>query len=64
MVQRIFLNHPATMNESFFQHMIFADSLFAAAAAASVHAFIPCLLEKTASRMIARLYGRIHNQSH
>ena len=40
----------------------FALSLFAAAGAALVHAFVPCLFEKTASRIITRLYGRIHNR--
>ena len=63
MFQRIFLAHPATVDETFFQHMLFALrfalSLFAAAGAALVHAFVPCLFEKTASRIITRLYGRI-----
>lgn len=66
MFQRIFLSHPATVDETFFQHMrfalTFAFSLFAAAGAALVHAFIPCLFEKTASRIITRLHGLIHNR--
>ncbi|MDW3225698.1 MAG: DUF6356 family protein [Paracoccaceae bacterium] len=66
MIQRIFLSHPATVDETFLQHMWFAmtfsASLFAAAGAALVHAFIPCLFEKTASRIITRLYERIHNR--
>jgi hypothetical protein len=68
MFQRIFLNHPATVDETFFQHMLFAltfaTSLFAAAGAALVHAFVPCLFEKTASRIITRLYARIHSRGH
>lgn len=68
MLQRIFLSHPATVNETFFQHMrfalTFALSLMAAAGAALVHAFIPCLFEKTASQIITRLYARIHNRTH
>ncbi|MCV3270872.1 DUF6356 family protein [Roseobacter sinensis] len=68
MFQRIFLAHPATVDETFFQHMLFAlrfaASLFAAAGAALVHAFVPCLFEKTASRIIARLYHRLHNRGH
>lgn len=67
MLQRIFLSHPATVNETFFQHMrfalTFALSLMAAAGAALVHAFIPCLFEKTASQIITRLYARIHNRT-
>jgi hypothetical protein len=68
MFQRIFLNHPATVDETFFQHMLFAlrfaFALFAAAGAALVHAFIPCLFEKTASRIITQLHQRIHNRGH
>ena len=66
MIARIFLDHPASVEESFFQHMLFAlkfaTLLFAAAFAALVHAFIPCLFEKTASRIIAKLYARTHNR--
>lgn len=66
MIQRIFLAHPATVDETFLQHMAFAlrfaFKLFVAAFAALVHAFIPCLFEKTASRMIAELYARSHNR--
>ncbi|MDW3184184.1 DUF6356 family protein [Roseobacter sp.] len=68
MIQRIFLSHPATVDETFFQHMLFALrfalSLFAAAGAALVHAFVPCLFEKTASRIITQLHVRIHNRGH
>ena len=35
---------------------------FAAAGAALVHALIPCLFEKTASGIIAKLYARTHNR--
>lgn len=62
MFSRIFLAHPATVDETFPQHMRFAlgfaFQLFAAAAAALVHAFVPCLFEKTASRIVADLYHR------
>ncbi|MGJ8545588.1 MAG: DUF6356 family protein [Sulfitobacter sp.] len=68
MIARIFLDHPAKVNESFFEHMLFAMKfaglLFAAAGAALVHAFIPCLFEKTASKIIATLYDRTHNRGH
>lgn len=66
MISRIFLDHPSSVNESFFQHMAFAlkfaGLLFAAGFAALVHAIIPCLFEKTASRIIATLYARTHNR--
>jgi len=66
MIARIFLNHPASVDESFGQHFLFATKfslkLFAAAGAALVHAFIPCLFEKTASKIIAELYAKTHNR--
>lgn len=66
MFARVFLNHPAKVDESFFEHMLFAlrfsALLFAAAGAALVHALIPCLFEKTASGIIARLYARTHHR--
>lgn len=66
MINRIFLDHPAKVDETFLQHMAFAakfsGKLFAAAGAALVHAFIPCLFEKTASTIIADLYAKTHNR--
>ena len=66
MIARIFLDHPAKVDESFLEHMWFAlrfsALLFAAAFAALVHAVIPCLFEKTASNIIAQLYQRTHNR--
>ena len=66
MIARLFLDHPAKVDETFFEHMAFAlrfaGPLFAAAFAALVHAFVPCLFEKTASRIIAQLYERTHNR--
>ena len=68
MLNRIFLTHPASVDEGFFEHMAFAlkfaGLLFVAAFAALVHAVIPCLFEKTASRIIATLYARTHNRGH
>lgn len=59
----IFTDHPATVNETFLQHMKFALSfsfwLGVASLAALVHAFIPVLCEATASRILKRLHARI-----
>lgn len=67
MFARIFLDHPRSINENFFQHMVFALSfaiaLLSAGAAALVHAFIPCLFEKTAGEIINRLHERIESRS-
>lgn len=60
---RIFVQHPQSVNESYFQHMRFAGwfatRLLAAGGAALVHAVVPCLFEKTAGRMIAEMHGRL-----
>jgi hypothetical protein len=66
MLARVFLNHPAKVDETFFEHMLFAlrfsGLLFAAAGAALVHALVPCLFEKTASGIIRTLYERINHR--
>ncbi|MEM6887714.1 MAG: DUF6356 family protein [Pseudomonadota bacterium] len=66
MFGRLFLDHPATVNESYFQHLIFAlrfsSLLFAAGGAAFVHAFVPCLFEKTAGLMICRMHRMIETR--
>ena len=66
MFKKIFLSHPSSVDETYFEHARFAASfaimLFAAAFAATIHAVIPCLFEKTASRLIAKMYARTHNR--
>lgn len=58
-----FTAHPATVGETYFQHMRFAASfafwLAVAAGAALIHAVIPALCETTASRIIQRLHERM-----
>ena len=67
MFTRIFLNHPRSLDENFYQHMVlalgFAAALLLAGAAALIHAFIPCLFEKTASNIISRLHERAKNRA-
>ncbi len=62
----IFLDHPATVNETYFGHMRFALGfafwLGVAAVAALIHALIPALCETTASRVLKRLHARIENR--
>lgn len=66
-IQRLFVDHPASVEESYFEHMRFAlsfsASLFVAAFAALAHALVPGAFEKTASNKIRQMYGRIHNRS-
>ncbi len=61
-----FRDHPASVGESYGEHMRFAlgfsGALFGAALAALVHAFLPCFFEKTASRRIRQLNDRLGNR--
>lgn len=60
---RVFLDHPATVNESYLQHMAFALRfcfwLAVAAGAALIHALVPALCETTASRILRKLTARM-----
>ncbi len=66
MISRVFLDHPRSVEESYVEHAAFAGKfsirLFLAAGAAAVHAVVPCLFEKTASRIVADLYAKTHNR--
>jgi hypothetical protein len=63
MLDRYFVAHPRSVNESYFEHagaaFRFGLRLFGAGVAALVHALIPCLFEKTASSMIQAMHGEI-----
>lgn len=60
---RLFLDHPASVDESYLQHMRFAlgfaGQLALAAGAALIHALIPAACETTASSIVKRLYPRV-----
>lgn len=62
----LFLDHPATVNETYFGHMRFAFGfafwLGVAAMAALVHALIPAVCETTASRILRRLHARMESR--
>ena len=66
MINKLFLDHPRSVDETFGQHFLvafgFSLTLFMAAFAALIHAFIPAACEKTASTVIKKLYARIHNR--
>ena len=66
MIARLFTDHPASVDETYGEHARFAFSfsmkLFAAAFAALIHAVLPFMFEKTASRMIADMHARTHNR--
>lgn len=66
MLRRLFLDHPQSVDETYFEHMRFAGwfsgQLALAAGAALVHAILPFLFERTASTIINRLHARMHNR--
>jgi len=65
-IAKLFTDHPASVDETYFGHMAFAawfaSRLLLAAGAAIVHAFLPFLFETTASRIVRELYERTHNR--
>lgn len=62
-IYSLFLEHPHSVNETYFQHMGFAFKvalkLFGAALAACLHAILPRVCQTTASRAIMRLYDMV-----
>jgi hypothetical protein len=65
-IAKLFTEHPASVDETYFGHLAFAawfsSRLFTAGLAALIHAFLPFLFETTASRIIRELYERTHNR--
>lgn len=63
MIQRLFTEHPRSVDESYLQHLVaalgFSGRLALAAAACLVHAFLPFLFVKTGSAMITTLHDRM-----
>jgi hypothetical protein len=57
MLRRLFTQHPSDVQETYFEHLLFAGScglrMICAGMAALVHAIFPFLFEKTASRLMA-----------
>ncbi|PHR23360.1 MAG: hypothetical protein COA37_08520 [Hoeflea sp.] len=66
-IARLFTAHPHSVDESYFEHLLFAGKfagkLFLAACAALMHAILPFTFEKTASGIINELHHRMHNRS-
>lgn len=63
MIDRWFRAHPASVNESYFQHMRFALGfafwLTVAGGAALIHAVLPALFETTAGTILRKLTARM-----
>ena len=62
-LDRVFLAHPRTVDESYLQHSAFAlriaSRLLLAGTAALVHAIVPCLCQTTASRIVLAMNADI-----
>ena len=65
-ITKPFTSHPASVEESYLEHAMFASrfsaKLLLAGGAALVHAILPFCFEKTAGNMIRALYGEIANR--
>ena len=63
MLRALFCDHPASVDETYTEHMAaaggFALRLFVAGIVCSVHALLPFLFEKTASAMVQGLHDRM-----
>ena len=64
MIQRLLLDHPRTVGETYFEHMraslATAGRLALAAGACVVHAVVPGLCTTTGSSAILKLHGEIY----
>ena len=65
-VRRLFTEHPASVGETYWGHLLratwFGSRLLLAAAACFVHALFPFLFVKTGSRAITELYTAMVTQ--
>jgi hypothetical protein len=65
-IARLFRDHPASVDETYFEHMVFAGrfsaKLFLAGSMALVHALLPFLFEKSASGIVRQLYEKTHGR--
>jgi hypothetical protein len=64
MIQRLFIDHPRSVGEGYFEHMraslTVGGRLLAAAAGCFVHALVPGLCTTTGSTAILKLHGEIY----
>ena len=63
MLKRLFLDHPASVGESYREHFAvaarFGVALFGAGCAALIHAVLPAAFKTTGSRTVIRLNKQI-----
>ena len=60
MIERVFLEHPHSVDEGYFEHMGmafgFGGRMIACGFACFVHGLVPALFKQTASSEVAELY--------
>ena len=63
MIRRLFLDHPASVDESYGEHFRvaagFGVSLLIGALGAFVHALVPAFCKTTGSRTVKKLHARL-----
>jgi hypothetical protein len=63
MFRRTFLDHPASLGETYFEHqkhaLSYAASMFYGAAACLLHGLVPAACKSTGSRTVLRLHERM-----
>ena len=61
---KVFLDHPRSLDETYWQHqrraLHFGGSMIGAGVACIFHALVPALLVRTASMRVESLYGEMH----
>ena len=65
MLRKIFLDHPASVGETYGEHAVFATSvgwaMFVGSLACFVHALVPALFPTTGSTAIKELHARVRS---
>jgi hypothetical protein len=68
MFDKLFLDHPRTVDETYFEHLqvagYFGVTMLAAGLACLVHAIIPGAFTKTGSKAVRHLYERMVSARH
>lgn len=61
---KVFLDHPLSVNETYWQHqrraLHFGSSMIGAGVACIIHALVPALFVRTASMTVQSLYDEMH----
>ena len=63
MLRRLFFDHPASVGETYLQHLLhasyFAIRMLLAGVACLIHAVVPCLFQSTGRRAITELHSKM-----